>query len=179
MSITARASCSERKVTRPQRAGEIVDGQFFGSVDRIRRRMDDALVGGTVSAIMLDEWEEATLGYGRQYMTVPPLRLLCDVLLDFGDVRRMSERRQALEFSERLCRLAGRLSGLIGMIMMNVGDQRLARSFFRTARTAAVARYLREPCVDGHGHERDRAPDDQGRHHRELRERGCVPVVLE
>ena len=114
-----------------------VDGQFFGAVDRIRRRMDDALVGGTVSAIMLDEWEEATVGYGRQYMTVPPLRLLCDVLLDFGDVRRMSERRQSLEFSERLCRLAGRLAGLIGMIMINVGDQRLARSFFRTARTAA------------------------------------------
>jgi hypothetical protein len=114
-----------------------VDGQFFGAVDRIRRRMDDALVGGTVSAIMLDEWEEATVGYGKQYMTVPPLRLLCDVLLDFGDVRRMSERRQSLEFSERLCRLAGRLAGLIGMIMINVGDQRLARSFFRTARTAA------------------------------------------
>jgi len=114
-----------------------VDGQFFGAVDRIRRRMDDALVGGTVSAIMLDEWEEATVGYGKQYMTVPPLRLLCDVLLDFGDVRRMSERRQSLEFSERLCRLAGRLAGLIGMIMINAGDQRLARSFFRTARTAA------------------------------------------
>jgi len=113
------------------------DGQFFGAIDRIRRRMDDALVGGTVSAIMLDEWEEATVGYGRQYMTVPPLRLLCDVLLDFGDARRMSERRQSLEFSERLCRLAVRLAGLIGMIMINVGDQRLARSFFRTARTAA------------------------------------------
>ena len=114
-----------------------MDSQFFGAVDRIRRRMDDALVRGTVSAIMLDEWEEATVGYGRQYMTVPPLRLLCDVLLDFGDVRRMSERRQSLEFSERLCRLAGRLAGLVGMIMINVGDQRLARSFFRTARTAA------------------------------------------
>jgi transcriptional regulator with XRE-family HTH domain len=114
-----------------------VDGQFFGAVDRIRRRMDDALVGGTVSAIMLDEWEEATVGYGSQYPTVPPLRLLCDVLLDFGDVRRMSERRQSLEFSERLCRLAAQLAGMAGMIMINVGDQRLARSFFRTARTAA------------------------------------------
>ncbi len=114
-----------------------VNGQYFGAVDRIRRRMDEAIVGGTVSAIMLDEWEEATVGYGRQYMTVPPLRLLCDVLLDFGDVRRMSERRQSLEFSERLCRLAGRLAALAGMIMINVGDQRLARSFFRTARTAA------------------------------------------
>lgn len=118
-------------------AGAAVDGQFFGAVDRIRRRMDDALVGGTVTAIMLDEWEEATVGYGKQYMTGPPLRLLCDVLLDFGDVRRMSERRQLLEFSERLCRLAGRLAGLAGMIMIDVGDQRLARSFFRTARTAA------------------------------------------
>jgi hypothetical protein len=49
----------------------------------------------------------------------------------------MSERRQSLEFSERLCRLAVRLAGLIGMVMINVGDQRLARSFFRTARTAA------------------------------------------
>jgi transcriptional regulator with XRE-family HTH domain len=114
-----------------------VDGPFFGAVARIRRRMDDALVGGTVSAIMLDQWEEATVGYGRQYMTVPPLRLLCDVLLDFGDVRRMSERRQSLELSERLGRLAGRLAGLIGMIMINVGDPRLARSFFRTARSAA------------------------------------------
>jgi transcriptional regulator with XRE-family HTH domain len=114
-----------------------VDGYFLGAVDRIRRRMDDALVGGTVSATMLDQWEETTAGYGRQYMTVPPLRLLCDVLLDFGDVRRMCEHRQPLEFGERLCRLAAKLAGLAGMIMIDLGDQRLARSFFRTARTAA------------------------------------------
>jgi tetratricopeptide (TPR) repeat protein len=123
-----------------------VDGQFLGAVNRIRRRMDDALMGGTVSATMLDQWEETTVGYGRQYMTVPPLRLLCDVLLDFGDVRRMCEQRQSLDFGERLCRLASQLSGLAGMIMIDVGDQRLARSFFRTARTAAdetADRYLR------------------------------------
>src|SRR5262249_58652432 len=72
-----------------------------------------------------------------QYVNAPPSPLVGDVLLDFGDVRRMSERRQSLEFSERLCRLAGRLAGLIGMVMINVGDQRLARSYFRTARTAA------------------------------------------
>ena len=112
------------------------DSQFLGAVERIRRRMDDALVGGTVSATMLDQWEETTAGYGNQYLTVPPLRLLCDVLLDFGDVRRMCEHRQPLDFSERLCRLAAQLAGLAGMIMIDVGHQRLARSFFRTARTA-------------------------------------------
>ena len=112
------------------------DSQFLGAVERIRRRMDDALVGGTVSATMLDQWEETTAGYGNQYLTVPPLRLLCDVLLDFGDVRRMCEHRQPLDFSERLYRLAAQLAGLAGMIMIDVGHQRLARSFFRTARTA-------------------------------------------
>jgi hypothetical protein len=114
-----------------------VDSQFLGAVERIRRRMDDALVGGTVSASMLDQWEETVAGYGSQYMTVPPMRLLCDVLLDFGDVRRMCEHRQPLDVGERLCRLAGQLAGLAGMLMIDVGQQRMARSFFRTARTAA------------------------------------------
>ena len=114
-----------------------VDSQFLGAVERIRRRMDDAIIGGTVSATMLDQWEETAAGYGSQYMTMPPMRLLCDVLLDFGDVRRMCEHRQPLDFSERLCRLAGQLAALAGMLMIDVGQQRMARSFFRTARTAA------------------------------------------
>jgi transcriptional regulator with XRE-family HTH domain len=114
-----------------------LDCQFLGAVARIRRRMDDALVSGTVSATMLDQWEATTAGYGSQYMTVPPLRLLCDVLLDLGDVRRMCEHRQPLDFSERLCRLAGQLAAVVSMLMTDLGHPRLARSFLRTARTAA------------------------------------------
>jgi tetratricopeptide (TPR) repeat protein len=99
--------------------------------------MDDALLGRTVSVTMLDQWEETTAGYGARYMTVPPLRLLCDVLLDFGDIRRMCAQRQPIECAERLCRLAAQLAGLSGVTMIDLGDHRLARSFFRTARTAA------------------------------------------
>ncbi len=117
--------------------GSRVDSRFLGAVDGIRRRMDDALLGGSVSAAMIDRWEQGTAGYGRQYMTVPPLRLLCDVLLDFADVRRMCEERQPLEFAERLCRLAAQLAGLAGIAMLDIGDHRLARAFFQTARTAA------------------------------------------
>jgi tetratricopeptide (TPR) repeat protein len=117
--------------------GAPADGRFFGAIERIRRRLDEALLGATVSVAMLDHWEGMTGEYGRQYMTVPPMRLLCDVLLDLGDVRRMCEQRQPLEFVERLCRLAARLSGLAGMTMIDVGDHRLSRSFFSTARTAA------------------------------------------
>ncbi len=117
--------------------GAEAEGRFFGAAERIRRRLDDALLGATVSVTMLDHWEEMVGEYGRLYMTVPPMRLLCDVLLDLGDVRRMCEQRQPLEFVERLCQLAARLAGLAGMTMIDVGDQRLARSFFNTARTAA------------------------------------------
>jgi len=114
-----------------------LDGRFFGAVDGVRRHLDDALLRSGVAATTLDQWEEAAAGYGRQYMTVTPLRLLCDVLLDLGDVRRMCETRQSIEAQERLCRLASQLSTLSGMIMIDIGDHRLARSFFRTARTAA------------------------------------------
>jgi hypothetical protein len=116
--------------------GAEADGTFFGAVDRIRRRMDDALLAGRVSATMIDRWEEIAAGYARQYMTAPPLRLLCDVLLDFGDIRRMCAERQPAESAQRLCYLAGRLASLAGMIMTDLGDPRLARSFFRTAQIA-------------------------------------------
>jgi hypothetical protein len=123
-----------RQMTAP---GYRVDGRFLGAVDRIRRRIDEALMGGTASAAMLDTWEQGVAAYAPQYMSVPALRLLCDVLLDLGDVRRMCEERQPLEFSERLCRLASQLAGLAGIAMLDLGDHRLARSLFRTARTAA------------------------------------------
>ena len=116
--------------------GAEADGAFFGAADRIRRRMDDALLAGRASAAVIDRWEESAAGYARQYMTEPPLRLLCDTLLDFGDIRRACAERQPVESAERLCRLAGRLAGLTGIIVINLGDPRLARSFFRTARTA-------------------------------------------
>jgi tetratricopeptide (TPR) repeat protein len=118
-------------------AGVTLDGQFLGAIDGLRRKMDDTLVNATVSPTMLDQWEETTLGYGQQYQATPSLRMLCDVLLDFSEVRRMCQQRQPIELQERLCRLAAQLSGLSGLIMINLGDHRLARSFFRTARTAA------------------------------------------
>ena len=118
-------------------AGVSLDSRFFGAVDGVRRHLDGALLSSGIAATVLDQWEEAAASYGRQYMTVPPLRLLCDVLLDLGDVRRMCEQRQSIEAQERLCRLAAQLAALTGMTMIDVGDHRLARSFFRTARTAA------------------------------------------
>ncbi|MFB4282443.1 MULTISPECIES: XRE family transcriptional regulator [unclassified Nonomuraea] len=114
-----------------------IDGPVLGACEGIRRRMDETLVSATVSAAMLDQWEEATVSFGRQYTTTAPLRLLCDVLLELSAVRTAMSRRQPIDLQERLCRMAAQLSGLSGMILINLGDHRLARSFFRTGRTAA------------------------------------------
>ncbi|MEV0383086.1 XRE family transcriptional regulator [Nonomuraea sp. NPDC050643] len=116
---------------------EQLDGPVLGACEGIRRRMDETLVSSTVSAAMLDQWEEATISFGRQYTTTAPLRLLCDVLLELSAVRTAMSRRQPIDLQERLCRMAAQLAGLSGMIMINLGDHRLARSFFRTGRTAA------------------------------------------
>ncbi|GAA4104100.1 XRE family transcriptional regulator [Nonomuraea soli] len=114
-----------------------LDGPVLGAAEGVRRRMDETLVTATVSPAMLDQWEEATLSFGRQYTSTPPLRLLCDVLLELSAVRNAMTKRQPVDLQERLCRMAAQLSGLSGMIMINLGDHRQARSFFRTGRLAA------------------------------------------
>ncbi|WP_308250232.1 XRE family transcriptional regulator [Sphaerisporangium fuscum] len=116
---------------------ELLNESVLGAAENIRRRMDETLVSSTVSPAMLDHWEEAAASFGRQYMNTPPLRQLCDVLLEFSTVRQAMERHQPMDLQERLCGLAARLSGLAGIIMIDLGDQRLARSFFRTSRAAA------------------------------------------
>ncbi|MEU8271523.1 XRE family transcriptional regulator [Sphaerisporangium sp. NPDC049002] len=115
----------------------MLNESVLGAADSIRRRMDETLVSTTVSPAMLDHWEEAAASFGRQYMNTPPLRQLCDVLLEFSTVRQAMERHQPMDLQERLCALAARLSGLAGIIMIDLGDQRMARSFFRTSRSAA------------------------------------------
>ncbi|WP_084964744.1 hypothetical protein [Thermoactinospora rubra] len=114
-----------------------LDDQVLAAAEGIRRRTDETIVSATVSPAMLDQWEEATLGFGQQYTTTPPLRLLCDVLLELSAVRSAMTKRQPVDLAERLCRLSAQLSGLSGMIMINLGDHRQARAFFRTGRLAA------------------------------------------
>ncbi|MFC4534058.1 XRE family transcriptional regulator [Sphaerisporangium dianthi] len=114
-----------------------LNASVLGAAEGIRRRMDETLVSTTVSPAMLDHWEEAAASFGRQYMNTPPMRQLCDVLLEFSTVRQAMERHQPIDLQERLCALAARLSGLAGIIMIDLGDQRMARSFFRTSRMAA------------------------------------------
>lgn len=115
----------------------VTDCRLLTGMDNVRRRLDDTLSTATVSARMLDQWEEDVAGYGHQYQCVAPLRLLCDVLLELSEVSRMCAQRQPVDLQDRLCGLAARLAGLAGILLLDLGDQRLSRSYFRTAAVAA------------------------------------------
>ncbi|HEY3681764.1 MAG TPA: XRE family transcriptional regulator [Streptosporangiaceae bacterium] len=115
----------------------VTDCLLLTGMDNVRRRLDDTLSAATVSARMLDQWEEDVAGHGHRYQRVPPLRLLCDVLLELSEVSRMCAQRQPIDLQDRLCGLAARLAGLSGVLLLDLGDPRLARSYFRTAAVAA------------------------------------------
>lgn len=117
--------------------GTVTDCRLLTGMDNVRRRLDDTLSAATVSPRILDQWEEDVAGYGHQYQSVPPLRLLCDVLLELSEVSRMCAQRQPIDLQDRLSGLAARLAGLAGILLLDLGDQRLSRSYFRTAAVAS------------------------------------------
>ncbi len=103
-----------------------------------RRRMDATLAGAVLPETVLDEWEARTVRHGEQYVTATaPLELLTDVLVDFGEVSRLCEQRHPIDCHRRLHRIAARLAGLIGMLLINLGLWDSAGSYFDTARRAA------------------------------------------
>lgn len=111
--------------------------QAFTVVDHLRLAMDDALDHNAVSLELLDQWEDTILGYCRTYQETSSLQLLYRTLLDYVEIRRLCEQRQAPPVYQRLCRVAAQLSGVAGILLTILGDQPRARSFFATAHTAA------------------------------------------
>jgi transcriptional regulator with XRE-family HTH domain/tetratricopeptide (TPR) repeat protein len=118
-------------------AGVSLSAPLLEAIDTVRRRTDEALDSGSVSASTLDRWEEAAGHYGQAYMKVPPLRLLGDVVLDFSEIQRLAARRQPLDYQRRLCQVTAQLAGMTGILLIDLGDHRQARAWFHTAKLAA------------------------------------------
>jgi transcriptional regulator with XRE-family HTH domain/tetratricopeptide (TPR) repeat protein len=118
-------------------AGVSLSAPLLEAIDTVRRRTDETLDSGGVSASTLDRWEETAGHYGQAYMKVPPLRLLGDVVLDFSEIQQLAGRRQPLDYQRRLCQVTARLAGITGILLIDLGDHRQARAWFHTAKLAA------------------------------------------
>ncbi|GIH69710.1 helix-turn-helix domain-containing protein [Sphaerimonospora thailandensis] len=113
------------------------DGRFFAEVEGTRHDLDRTLAAGSVTEDQLDLLDELVLRYRREYMVTPPLPMLCRVMLEISDVRRLSAARQPFSVQRRLLTATTMLALLTADALMKLGDTRQAHAWYGTARAAS------------------------------------------
>ncbi|ETK31540.1 XRE family transcriptional regulator [Microbispora sp. ATCC PTA-5024] len=113
------------------------NGRFFAEVEGIRHDLDRTLATGSVNEDQLDRLDEQVLRYRREYMTTPPMPMLCRVMLEISDVRRLSAARQPSSMQRRLLTATTMLTLLAADALMKLGDTRQAHAWYGTARAAS------------------------------------------
>lgn len=112
-------------------------GRLLAEVEELRRAMDRTLASGTVTEDQMDRLDEMVLQCRRDYLTTPPLPMLCQLMLEFSDVQNLTAQRQPGPIQCRLARVASALALLSADTLMKLGDIRQARAWYGTAKTAA------------------------------------------
>ncbi|MFF4777328.1 helix-turn-helix domain-containing protein [Microtetraspora fusca] len=113
------------------------DGRFFAEVEGTRHDLDRALATGTVTEDQLDRLDEQVLHHRREYMTTPPMPMLCRVMLEIADVRKLTVTRQPASAQRRLLTATTMLALLSADALMKLGDTRQAHAWYGTARAAS------------------------------------------
>ncbi|NAS24982.1 XRE family transcriptional regulator [Herbidospora sp. NEAU-GS84] len=113
------------------------NGRFFAEVEGTRHDLDRSLATTTVTEDQLDRLDEQVLRYRREYMTTPPTPMLCRVMLELADVRKLTGARQPAGVQRRLLTATTMLALLSADALMKLGDTRQAHAWYGTARTSA------------------------------------------
>lgn len=117
--------------------GGLPSGRFFAEIERTRQETDRTLAQGTITEDQLDRLDEQVLRYRREYMTTAPTPMLCRVMLEIADVRRLVAARQPAAVQRRLLHATTMLALITADALMKLGDTRQSHAWFGTARTAA------------------------------------------
>ncbi|MFI9041279.1 hypothetical protein [Streptomyces sp. NPDC053726] len=101
-----------------------------------RQPVDLALTADT-SPADLSDLETAAEAYGYGYHGQPPTRVLADLASDFVNLRPLLDSPQPVATRIRVCRTAGQMSGMIAIVLHDLGARKEARKWFATASKAA------------------------------------------
>jgi len=115
----------------------VPDGRFFAAVESTRQELDCTLATGTVSEDRLDRLDEQVLRYRREYMSTPPMPMLCRVMLELSEINRLNADRQPFSAQRRLLTATTMLALLAADALMKLGDTHQAHAWYGTARAAA------------------------------------------
>jgi transcriptional regulator with XRE-family HTH domain len=88
----------------------------------------------------LDDWEETVMEYGYSYLATSPASLIPDLAADMITVRSITSHLSAQNPEYRgWCRIGGILSGFMAKSLSNLGEVRVSRQWWNTARHVADA----------------------------------------
>jgi len=106
-------------------------------ISTTRERIDDTLGACRVHLSVMDQWERVVYRHGEVFSTVPPITLLSDVLVDFGQLRKLLEQPQSLAASQRLTRVVALVTTVVGNLLCYLANPTESRAWLRTAGVAA------------------------------------------
>ncbi|MGW6603116.1 helix-turn-helix domain-containing protein [Streptomyces sp. NPDC055036] len=106
--------------------------------DALQRGVHEALASGPMTDATLDEWDYTVARHGRATRYRAEADLLNDLLDNFQDLRILLARRYPPHARKRLHVAAARMSGLMALTMLKLGDDR-SQGWWRTGRAAAAA----------------------------------------
>lgn len=107
-------------------------------VDVLHRGLTESLAAGPMTDAGLDEWEYTVSRHGRATRYRPERELLRELVADFQDLRLVLSHRHPPTTHKKLTVTAARLSGLMALTLLKLGDGR-ATAWWRTGRAAAAA----------------------------------------
>jgi hypothetical protein len=118
-------------------SGGALSAPLLQTLRAIRTQADLLLGTQSVAVATVDRWESVAHDYGRLQLTTPLYTFLAQIMYDFAEVQCILNRRQPLEFQQRLHRVAAQLAVLIAINVNAVGDRRETDAWFHTAHLAA------------------------------------------
>ncbi|MGW3346346.1 hypothetical protein ACWDA3_23805 [Nonomuraea rubra] len=114
------------------------EARLLDHLDLLRQRIEATITTAvTAPAALLARWEQRTTRHAQHYMSAAPLTLLGEVTSDLEAIQHRCGPGPWPDRHRRLCRITAKLTGLTGMLLINLGHQDPASAFFTTARAAA------------------------------------------
>ncbi|MEV0035323.1 helix-turn-helix domain-containing protein [Streptomyces sp. NPDC050804] len=114
------------------------DQDPLAQADTLQRGLHETLTAGMPTDAGLDEIEWTVARHGRATRYRSERELLPELLADFGDLRLMLAGRQSARVRRQLTIAVARMSGLMALTLLKLGDNR-SRAWWRTGRQAAAS----------------------------------------
>ncbi|WP_229891802.1 hypothetical protein [Streptomyces mashuensis] len=102
-------------------------------------RAESALATAAGRDAVIGQWEETAWRYGCGYGGRAPIALLHDALLDVEDVNRLLGQQLDTGERRRVLRISAQLSGIVALVLGDMGHPRDAHRWYANASAAAQA----------------------------------------